>query len=418
VQALYIDYHGGMRQQEDMERIIGEKFIALEPILDEHSRRLWAGTEAKALGYGGQTLVAKATGLSRNTVHAGLRELEHRPAQRMGSATRVRRPGGGRKRLSDHDPLLVAHLDALVDPTSRGDPESPLRWTCKSTRQLATALQQQGHQVGRQTVAALLADLGYSLQANRKTKEGASHPDRDAQFAYINAQVQAFQSRGQPVVSVDTKKKELVGDFKNGGREWQPQGQPDLVRVYDFVDTQLGKGIPYGIYDPTANVGWVSVGSDHDTAAFAVETLRRWWYNMGASMYNGATEILITADGGGSNGRRNRLWKVALQGLANEIGLGISVSHFPPGTSKWNKIEHRMFSYISMNWRGKPLTSHEVIVNLIANTTTQTGLRIRAALDSRPYPTGIKVSDQELENVRLSKADFHGEWNYTILPTS
>jgi hypothetical protein len=418
VYTLYIDYHGGMHQQEDMERIIREKFLALESRLDEHSRRLWAATEAKALGYGGQALVAKATGLSRNTVHAGLRELDHPSDQRTGAAKRVRRPGGGRKRLIAHAPRLMAHLDTLVEPTSRGDPESPLRWTCKSTRQLAATLQQQGHKVGRQKVAELLAALGYSLQANRKTKEGVSHPDREAQFTYINEQVQAFQSRGQPVVSVDTKKKELVGDFKNGGREWHPQGQPEPVRVYDFVDKQLGKGIPYGVYDPTANVGWVSVGSDHDTAEFAVETLRRWWHNMGAPKYGGATELLITADGGGSNGSRNRLWKLALQRLADEIGLRISVCHFPPGTSKWNKIEHRMFSHISMNWRGKPLTSHEVIVNLIANTTTRTGLMIRAELDGRQYPTGIKVSDQELENVRLHKAEFHGEWNYTILPTS
>jgi len=404
-------------RQEDLENIIREKFTALEAVLDERSRRLWAATEAKALGHGGQTLVATATGMSRNTIHVGLRELGHTSDALTGAAKRVRRPGGGRKRLIAHDPLLVAHLDALVEPTSRGDPQSPLRWTCKSTRQLAAALQQQGHKVGRQKVAALLAELGYSLQANRKTKEGASHPDRDAQFTYINAQVQAFQARGQPVVSVDTKKKELVGDFKNGGREWQPQGQPELVRAYDFVDKQLGKGIPYGVYDQTANMGWVSVGSDHDTAAFAVETLRRWWSNMGAPRYGEATELLITADGGGSNGSRSRLWKVALQRLADAIGLRLSVCHFPPGTSKWNKIEHRMFSHISLNWRGKPLTSHEVIVNLIANTTTQTGLTIRAALDTHQYPTGIKVTDQELEHVRLRQADFHGEWNYTILPT-
>jgi Rhodopirellula transposase DDE domain len=407
-----------MRQQAAMESSIREKFMALEAVLDERGRRLWAATEAKALGYGGQTRVAKATGMSRNTVHGGLRELAHTSDELPGAPKRVRRPGGGRKRLIEHDPLLVAHLDALVEPTSRGDPQSPLRWTCKSTRQLAAALHQHGHTVGRQKVAELLADLGYSLQANRKTKEGASHPDRDAQFTYINAQVQALQARGQPVVSMDTKKKELVGDFKNGGREWQPQGQPELVRAYDFVDQQLGKGIPYGVYDQTANVGWVSVGIDHDTAAFAVETLRQWWQHMGAPMYGGATDLLITADGGGSNGSRSRLWKVALQRLADEIGLRLSVCHFPPGTSKWNKIEHRMFSHISMNWRGKPLTSHEVIVNLIANTTTQTGLTICAALDSREYPTGIKVTDQELKNVRLQKADFHGEWNYTILPTS
>jgi transposase len=405
-------------RQHDMESMIREKFMALEPVLDERGRRRWAATEAKALGYGGQTRVAKATGMSRNTVYVGLRELEHTSTQLLGAPKRIRRPGGGRKRLIEYDPLLVAHLDALVEPTSRGDPQSPLRWTCKSTRQLAGALQQQGHHVGRQKVAELLADLGYSLQANRKTKEGTSHPDRDAQFTYINAQVQAFQTRGQPVVSVDTKKKELVGDFKNGGREWQPQGEPELVRAYDFVDQQLGKGIPYGVYDQTANVGWVSVGSDHDTAAFAVETLRRWWHNMGAPMYSGATELLITADGGGSNGSRSRLWKVALQRLADEMGLRISVCHFPPGTSKWNKIEHRMFSHISMNWRGKPLTSHEVIVHLIANTTTQTGLTIRAELDGRQYPTGIKVTDQELGKVQLQQADFHGEWNYTILPTS
>ena len=403
---------------EDMESIIREKFRTLEAVLDERSRRLWAATEAKALGYRGQTLVAKATGMARNTVHVGLRELEHTADALTGDHQRVRRSGGGRKRLIEHDPLLVTHLDALVEPTSRGDPQSPLRWTCKSTRQLAAALQQHGHKVGRHKVAELLVDLGYSLQANRKTKEGTSHPDRDAQFTYINAQVQAFQARGQPVVSVDTKKKELVGDFKNGGREWQPQGQPELVRTYDFVDKRLGQGIPYGVYDPTANVGWVSVGSDHDTAAFAVETLRRWWHNMGAPMYGGATALLITADGGGSNGSRNRLWKVARQRLADELGLRISVCHFPPGTSKWNKIEHRMFSHSSMNGRGKPLTSHEVIVNLIANTTTQTGLTIHAELDTHQYPTGIKVTDQELETVRLQKADFHGEWNYTILPTS
>ena len=403
---------------EDMESIIREKFRTLEAVLDERSRRLWAATEAKALGYRGQTLVAKATGMARNTVHVGLRELEHTADALTGDHQRVRRSGGGRKRLIEHDPLLVTQLDALVEPTSRGDPQSPLRWTCKSTRQLAAALQQHGHKVGRHKVAELLVDLGYSLQANRKTKEGTSHPDRDAQFTYINAQVQAFQARGQTVVSVDTKKKELVGDFKNGGREWQPQGQPELVRTYDFVDKRLGQGIPYGVYDPTANVGWVSVGSDHDTAAFAVETLRRWWHNMGAPMYGGATALLITADGGGSNGSRNRLWKVARQRLADELGLRISVCHFPPGTSKWNKIEHRMFSHSSMNGRGKPLTSHEVIVNLIANTTTQTGLTIHAELDTHQYPTGIKVTDQELETVRLQKADFHGEWNYTILPTS
>jgi DDE family transposase len=400
-----------------MEAIIREKFVALAPVMDERTRRLWAATEAKALGHGGPTLVARATGIARSTVHLGLRELEHDASRPLALGHGVRRPGGGRKALTKHAPTLVTALEALVEPTSRGDPQCPLRWTCKSVRQLAAELGQQGHTVGRQTVAHLLADLGYSLQANRKTKEGTSHPDRNTQFAYLNARVRAFQKRGYPVVSVDTKKKELVGDFKNGGREWRPQGQPELVRVYDFADQELGKAIPYGVYDQTANMGWVNVGVDHDTAAFAVESLRRWWDHMGAAMYPGAPALLITADGGGSNGSRNRLWKVALQQLANDLGMRIMVCHFPPGTSKWNKIEHRMFSHISMNWRGRPLISHEVIVNLIANTTTQQGLTIKAALDPGHYPTGIKVTDHELDKVKLKKAKFHGEWNYTIMPT-
>ena len=400
-----------------MEAVIREKFLALAPVMDERTRRRWAATEAKALGHGGPTLVARATGRARSTVYLGLHELEHGARQPVAFGPRVRRPGGGRKALIAHAPTLVSALEALVEPTSRGDPQCPLRWTCKSVRQLAAELRQQGYPVGRQTVAHLLAALGYSLQANRKTKEGTSHPDRNAQFAYINARVQAFQKRGYPVVSVDTKKKELVGDFKNGGREWRPHGQPELVRVYDFADPELGKAMPYGVYDQTANMGWVNVGVDHDTAAFAVESLRRWWDHMGATMYRGAPALLITADGGGSNGSRNRLWKVALQQLANDLGMRIMVCHFPPGTSKWNKIEHRMFSYISMNWRGRPLISHEVIVNLIANTTTQQGLTIKAALDTGRYPTGIKVTDEELDKVRLQKAKFHGEWNYTIMPT-
>jgi hypothetical protein len=315
-----------------------------------------------------------------------------------------------------HDPTLVDALLALVEPTSRGDPEAPLRWTCKSVRQLAAELHRQGHPVGRQKVAALLADLRYSLRANRKTKEGAAHPDRNTQFEYINAQAQAFQHRGQPVISVDTKKKELVGDFKNGGREWRPPGEPEEVRVHDFVDKDLGKAIPYGVYDLSANTGWVSVGCDHDTAEFAVESLRRWWYHMGVAAYPQATELLITADGGGSNSSRSRVWKVALQRLADELGLQISVCHFPPGTSKWNKIEHRLFSHISLNWRGRPLTSHEVIVNLIANTTTQQGLTIQAQRDTDQYPIGVTVTDQELATVNLQKAAFHGEWNYAIAP--
>jgi hypothetical protein len=307
-------------------------------------------------------------------------------------------------------------LEALVEPTSRGDPQSPLRWTCKSVRHLAEELTAQGYPIGRQKVADLLHALGYSLQANRKTQEGTAHPDRNAQFEYIKAQVQIFQQRAQPVVSVDTKKKELVGEFKNGGREWRPQKQPLSVRVHDFPDPQLGKAIPYGVYDLTTNTGWISVGIDHDTAEFAVETLRRWWRQMGAPVYSPATELLITADGGGSNGSRGRLWKVALQRLADELGLHIRVCHFPPGTSKWNKIEHRMFSHITLNWRGKPLTSHEVIVKLIANTTTRQGLRIEVALDTNCYPTGIGVTDEEFAGVNLQRADFHGEWNYTISP--
>jgi hypothetical protein len=402
--------------QEDMIVRVREKFAVLDAVLDKQGRRLWAATEAKAMGHGGQTIVAQATGLSRRTIYQGLRELQHPAGRGLKASQRVRRPGGGRKPLTHHDPPLLAALEALVEPTSRGDPESPLRWTCKSVRQLAAELQRQGHRVGRQKVAELLRELAYSLQGNRKAKEGASHPDRNAQFAYINAQVAGFQQRGQPVVSVDTKKKELVGDFKNGGRTWRPQGDPELVRTDDFADKTLGKVNPYGVYDQTANVGWVSVGVDHDTAEFAVESIRRWWAKMGSGRYASATDLLITADGGGSNGRRNRLWKVALQRLADDTGLRIVVCHFPPGTSKWNKIEHRMFSHISMNWRGQPLTSHEVIVNLIANTTTEKGLKIQAELDTSRYPTGLKVTDQALKDVALEPAAFHGEWNYTITP--
>lgn len=404
-------------QQQQLEATLHQKYAALAAVLDERSRRLWAATEARAIGRGGQTLVAKATGLSRNTIASGLRELasESPPVPGRG---RVRRPGGGRKTLSKQDPTLVGDLEALVEPTTRGDPQSPLRWTCKSVRQIALELQRQGHRVGRQKVADLLHQLGYSLQANRKTKEGTSHPDRNAQFEYINEQVRAFQEREQPVVSVDTKKKELVGDFKNGGREWQPKGQPEEVRVHDFADKDLGKVIPYGVYDRVANVGWVSVGVDHDTAEFAAESLRRWWVKMGSRQYPNARELLVTADGGGSNSSRSRLWKVALQRLAEETRLCISVCHFPPGTSKWNQIEHRMFSHISMNWRGRPLTSHDVIVNLIAHTTTSQGLEIQAEIDTNQYPTGIKVSEEEFNSVQLSKAEFHGEWNYTIKPRS
>lgn len=402
--------------KEDIISKVRGKFERLSGVLDERGRRVWAAAEAEAIGYGGQSIVAKATGLSRVTLH---RE-ETEKAQDLGSSLpgRIRKAGGGRKKLTRQGPGLLSALEALVEPTTRGDPESPLRWTCRSTRQLADALAAQGYRVSHQTVASLLGGLGYSLQGNQKTKEGSVHPDRDAQFRFIHGRAEDFQRRGQPVVSVDTKKKELVGDFKNGGREWRPKGDPEPVRVYDFVDKALGKANPYGVYDPAANAGWVSVGTDHDTAEFAVETLRRWWDKMGRLRYPEATELLVTADGGGSNGSRVRLWKVALQRLADQTGLRISVCHFPPGTSKWNKIEHRMFSHISMNWRGKPLFSHEVVVNLIAGTTTRTGLKIEAELDTNAYPKGIHVTDEELEKIKIERADFHGEWNYTILPST
>jgi Rhodopirellula transposase DDE domain len=397
---------------------VRQKYELLSPVMNERVRRQWASSEALALARGGITLVAQATGLSRTTITAGLREL--RTGAQQGAADpeadRVRRPGAGRQPLTQHDPTLLGDLEALVEPTTRGDPMSPLRWTCKSTRKLAEELQWQDHAVSYQTVALLLHELGYSLQANRKTREGARHPDRNAQFEHISRKVRAFQRRGQPVVSVDTKKKELVGDFANKGQEWQPSGEPEEVRCKDFLDKQLGKVIPYGVYDPTANEGWVSVGVDHDTAEFAAESVRRWWGEMGRVRYPQAEELLVTADGGGSNGSRSRLWKVCLQGLADEIGLRISVCHFPPGTSKWNKIEHRMFCHITKNWRGRPLVSRAVVVNLIANTTTEAGLEIHAELDENSYGTGKKVSDEELAEIRLKRDSFHGEWNYAISP--
>lgn len=398
----------------ETENMVRKKFALLEPILDEQARRLWSAAEAQALGRRGISVVSRATGLSRTTIHQGVKDIVGLREKKALEGKRIRAPGGGRKPISEHDPTLRQDIERLVQPTTRGDPESPLRWTCKSTRQLATALQEQGHTVGRQKVADLLSELGYSLQANRKTKEGADNPDRDAQFNYINEQVAEFLQSSQPVISVDTKKKELVGDFKNAGQEWQPQGEPELVKGHDFPDPELGKANPYGVYDQGANVGWVSVGTDHDTAEFAVESIRRWWFKMGRSRYPDATKLLITADCGGSNGYRVRLWKVALQKFSNETGLCISISHFPPGTSKWNKIEHRMFSYISMNWRGRPLISHETIVNLIGSTTTRAGLTINAELDANLYEKGIHVSDEELEMVNLTKAKFHGEWNYSI----
>ena len=393
--------------------LIQQRFARLEPFLNERLRRLYAATEAQALGYGGISAVARATGVSRQAIANGLKELA---APDAATALRIRRAGGGRKRADTKDATLLHDMEQLVEPLSRGDPESPLRWTCKSVRKLADELNHQGHQVSHELVANLLKELGYSLQANRKTREGTAHPDRNAQFEHINAEVQAFQSAGQPVISVDTKKKELVGDFKNGGRELCPQGEPETVRVHDFVIPELGKVAPYGVYDVTHNLGWVNVGIDHDTAAFAVASIRRWWQLLGQPRYPGAQRVLITADGGGSNGSRVRLWKIELQKLADESGLEISVCHLPPGTSKWNKIEHRLFSYISQNWRGKPLISHAVIVNLIAATTTKTGLKVRCELDTQVYPLGIVVTDDELAQVNLKRNDFHGEWNYTISP--
>ncbi len=396
----------------DADAALGEKLRAVLPYLNERQRRLVLAAEARALGRGGVVRVARATGVSRPTIHQGLRELVQPP----GPGERVRRPGGGRKALTERDPALLADLEALVDPDTRGDPMSPLRWTCKSTSQLASALAGRGHPVGQRTVAKLLDQAGYSLPAPAKRLAGAQHPDRDAQFRYLNEQVKAFLAAGQPVVSVDAKKKELVGAFKNGGREWQPAGQPEVVNVYDFPDPQVGKAIPYGIYDVGRNTGWVSVGQDHDTASFAVASLRRWWEVVGAAAYPDAARLLICADGGGSNGYRVRLWKVELQRLADATGLAVTVCHLPPGTSKWNKIEHRLFAHISMNWRGRPLISHEVIVDLIGATTTRAGLRVQAELDPSPYPTKIKVSDEEMARLQITPHTFHGEWNYTCTP--
>lgn len=407
----------GFMQNPSTQAITG-KFAILSPRLDERARRLWAAAEARAIGRRGISQVAEATGLSRATIRAGLQELARPVAapEPQPPVERVRRPGGGRTPLGVHDPHLLRALETLVDPVTRGDPMSLLRWTCKSAAKLAAALQTQGHVVSERTVNRLLHDLGYSLQANRKTLEGRAHPDRDAQFQYINRRAKTFQRQGQPVVSVDTKKKELVGQFRQSGREWHPQGQPEEVQVHDFPNEALGKVIPYGVYDEATNTGWVSVGIDHDTAAFAVETVRRWWRYMGSKVYPRAKRLLITADGGGSNGSRCRLWKVELQQLADEIGLHISVCHFPPGTSKWNKIEHRMFCYITENWRGRPLVSREVVVNLIGHTTTKTGLAIRSALDENRYPTGREVTAQQMESLAIKQEKFHGEWNYTLQP--
>lgn len=395
------------------------KFRALVERFDEATLRVWAAAEARSLGRGGVSAVAKVTGLSRTTIYAGLVQIEAKGKKKVTAqlgSRRIRSPGGGRKKLTEKDRWLLRDLEALVEPMTRGDPQSPLRWTCKSTTRLAAELNRGGQRVSQRSVCDLLAQLDYSLQSTRKTREGAQHPDRDAQFAHIAKRVAQFLAAGQPVISVDTKKKELIGDFANGGREWRPKGQPEPVRVHDFADDSLGKVVPYGVYDLAANAGWVSVGIDHDTAEFAVESIRRWWREMGARLYPRTRRLLITADCGGSNGHRLRLWKVELQKLANELQLELHVSHFPPGTSKWNKIEHRMFCHITENWRGKPLVSRAVIVNLIGNTKTRTGLTIKAELDESRYPTGIKVSDEELAAVRIKREKFHGDWNYTILP--
>jgi len=380
-------------------------------------RRQWAGAEAAALGWGGLTAVSRATGLALNTIMAGRAELEARRGHPDPPVEeRIRRPGGGRKPLTQTDPGLRAALSALVDPATRGHPESTLRWSSKSTGKLATELLRQGHRVSDRTVAALLKGERYSLQANRKTKEGSSHPDRDAQFGYINQQAVAALKEGRPVVSVDTKKKELVGEYKNSGQEWQPQGKPQTVNVHDFPDKKLGKAIPYGVYDLANNEGWVSVGTNHDTAEFAAASIGRWWREMGRQRFPRATRLMITADGGGSNSSRSRLWKVALQNLADELKLELQVCHFPPGTSKWNKIEHRLFCFITKNWRGRPLTSYQVIVNLIGSTTSKKGLTVRAVLDTNKYETGRKITDKQLAQVNSTPAEFHGEWNYTIRP--
>ena len=390
------------------------RFTALAAILDERSRRLLVAAESAAIGRGGISAVAAATGVSRPVIRKGMAELKQAvPSPPLG---RVRRPGGGRKRATERDPQLQQDLETLVEPVTRGDPESPLRWTCKSVRKLAEELNRGGHQTNRQTVAELLRAMGYSLQANRKTLEGRQHPDRNAQFEHINERVRQHLLQGQPVISVDTKKKELVGEFKNNGREWRPKGEPEKVGVHDFPSQGLGKVAPYGIYDLGRNTGWVSVGVDHDTSAFALESMRRWWYLMGRPSYPRGRQLLITAAAGGSHGARGRLWKWELQKLADETELHIAVCHFPPGTSKWNKIEHRLFSAISQNWRGKPLVNHEVIINLISATTTKNGLRVESRLDTNLYPKGIKISDQQMADVHLRREDFHGDWNYSILP--
>ena len=393
---------------------IRAKFLALKPAMDERLTRLWAGAEAEALGEGGISVVEEATGMSRTTIRVGRDAL--REGVSANDVVSVRRAGGGRPSIETTSPGIIVALEGLVDPVTRGDPESPLRWTSKSTRKLASELGAQGYKVSPQKVGQLLHASGYSLQANEKTLEGSSHPDRNEQFEFINSRVDAFHGRSAPVISVDTKKKELVGDFKNGGSEWQPTGTPVPVRTHDFIDADLGKVIPYGVYDIARNVGWVNVGVDHDTPAFAVRSIAEWWRVMGKRAYPDATELLITADGGGSNSSRARLWKIELQHFADRTGLAISVSHFPPGTSKWNKIEHRLFCHITENWRGRPLVDRETVVQLIGSVRTTAGLVVKAQLDTREYPTGIKVSNDDMERLVITTEAFHGEWNYTLHP--
>jgi hypothetical protein len=394
---------------------IRERYAAVAPLLDERGRRIFAAAEARTAGYGGIAAVFRATGIAPSTIGRGLRELADTVVLPPGQ---VRRPGGGRKSLVEVDESLIAALLALVEPSERGDPESGLRWTCKSLRRLAAELCAQGYQISHTVVGELLRMLNFSLQANSKTREGDDHPDRDAQFRYIDRLAKAALKQHQPVISVDTKKKELIGDFKNAGREWRPKGDPEQVRVHDFLIKELGRVVPYGVYDLAADAGWVCVGIDHDTAAFAVQTIRRWWQEIGRIRYAKAERLIITADAGGSNGPRLRLWKRELQRLANEIGIEITVSHLPPGTSKWNKIEHRLFSFITQNWRAKPLISYRVIVNLISATTTRTGLSVHCELDTKRYPKAIKVSDEEIAAINIKRAKFHGDWNYTIRPNN
>ena len=417
-----------MKITESLKSEIKSRYDALRPALDERMRRLWAAAEAIPLGHGGITALSEVTGLSRIVIRRGIKELEEIQkleketlpgSKKQKTRARIRRPGGGPKSLKEKYPNLVKDLESLVDPETRGDPMSPLRWTTKSLRTLAAELRAMGYEITPMTVGTLLHELNYSLQANQKVLQGKNdHPDRNAQFDFINAQAETAMKAGNPVLSVDTKKKELIGNYKNAGQTWEPKGSPVEVRDHDFMDEEKGKVPPYGVYDIGKNEGWVNVGTDHDTAAFALESIRRWWLMRGKEVYPDCTEIIVTADGGGSNGYRARLWKTELQALSNEIGRSLRVSHFTPGTSKWNKIEHRLFSSISMNWKGIPLTSHEVVVNLIANTQTDTGLVVNAVLDTNKYPKGIKIADEQMQALSIERNEFHGEWNYVISPRS